>query len=307
MNKQKWLIVAAFFCTYVIWGSTYLANYWAIDSIPVFGMGGARFLAAGVLLYTLSLFFGSKKSATIRQWKNATIQGILFLAVGVGAVVWAQQFIPTSTTALIISFEPLLVMFLMWGWFRNRPPVKAFIGAAISIGGMALLINEPASFSGPDAAKGLAGILFGMSCWAVGIVLGGKLDMGENKFRATAMQMLTGGTLLLLFSFLVNDWEGWSPDQVTAKSFYAWLFLVIFGAVISFSAFNFLLRNVSADMASTNTYVNPVVAVLLGAMLNDETVTGITLLAGGILLTGVWFINSAKREKTPEIADPELV
>lgn len=302
MNNQKWLVVAAFFCTYVIWGSTYLANYWAIDTLPVFGMGGTRFLAAGVILYIMSWFFGSKETATLRQWGNATIQGILFLAVGVGAVVWAQQYIPTSTTALIISFEPLLVMLLMWGWLRSRPPNKAFLGAAISICGMALLINEPASFSGPNACKGLMGILFGMSCWAVGIILGGRLDMGKNKFRGTAMQMLSGGAILLLFSVLVNDWAGWSVSQVTAKSFYAWAFLVIFGAVVSFSAFNFLLRTVSADMAATNTYVNPVVAVFLGALLNNENVTGRTILAGAILLTGVYFINSAKRKPENDVA-----
>ncbi len=302
MNQQKWLIVLSFFCTYVIWGSTYLANYWAIQSIPVFGMGAARFLVAGLLLYALSLFFGSKTRPTLKQWGNAAIQGTLFLAVGVGAVVWAQQYIPTSTTALIISFEPLLVMILMWTWFKNRPPGRAFLGAAISIFGMSLLIQEPASFSGPGAVKGLLGILFGMSCWAVGIVLGSKLDMGENKFRATGMQMLTGGGLLLIFSLLVNDWAGWSPTQVTQQSFLAWLFLVIFGAVISFSAFNFLLRTVSADMAATNTYVNPVVAVLLGGLLNNEVITGQMLLAGGLLLTGVWFINSAKRAK-PAVAE----
>ncbi|MEM6768997.1 MAG: EamA family transporter [Bacteroidota bacterium] len=300
MNQQKWLIIGAFFCTYVIWGSTYLANYWAIQSIPIFGMGAARFLVAGLLLYGMSLFVGDKTRPTLRQWGNATIQGALFLAVGVGAVVWAQQYIPTSTTALIISFEPLLVMLLMWGWFKNRPPVKAFIGAAISIVGMSLLIQEPASFDGPEATKGLIGILFGMSCWAVGIVLGGKLDMGANKFRATGMQMLTGGFLLLVFSFVVNDWAGWSPSQVTQQSFLAWLFLVFFGAILSFSAFNYLLRTVSADMAATNTYVNPVVAVLLGGLLNNEVISGQMIIAGALLLTGVYFINSAKRKKTME-------
>lgn len=302
MNQKKWLIIGAFFCTYVIWGSTYLANYWAIQSMPVFGMGATRFLVAGLLLYLLSLFFGNKTRPTLKQWGNATIQGILFLAVGVGAVVWAQQYIPTSTTALIISFEPLLVMVLMWAWFKNRPPGKAFMGAAISIVGMSLLIQEPASFSGPDAVKGLLGILFGMSCWAVGIVLGSKLDMGDNKFRATGMQMLTGGFLLLLFSLLVNDWEGWSPEQVTRQSLLAWIFLVTLGAVVAFSAFNYLLRTVSADMAATNTYVNPVVAVLLGGLLNNETITGQMLLAGALLLTGVWFINSAKRDK-PKVVE----
>lgn len=296
MANSRWLIVGAFFCTYVIWGSTYLANYWAIDTLPIFGMGGTRFLAAGVLLFALSLFFGSRKRPTLRQWGNATVQGLLFLAIGVGAVVWAQQYIPTSTTALIISFEPLLVMLLMWAWLRNRPPGRAFLGAAVSIVGMALLVNEPATISGPDAPKGLAAIFFGMSCWALGIILGGRLDMGENKFRATGMQMLAGGALLLAFSFSIDEWAGWSIAQVSAKSLYAWIFLVLFGAVLAFSAFNYLLRTVSADMVATNTYVNPVVAVLLGGLLNDEVVTGRTVLAGALLLTGVYFINSANRD-----------
>lgn len=300
MNNQKWLVIAAFFCTYVIWGSTYLANYWAIETIPVFGMGATRFLTAGVLLYGLSLFFGDTTAPTLRQWRNAAVQGFLFLATGVGAVVWAQQFVPTSTAALVIAFEPLLVMLLMWGWLRSRPPTKAFLGAGISICGMALLINEPTSFSGPGAAKGLAAILFGMCCWAVGILLGGRLDMGGNKFRATGMQMLTGGALLLGFSLVIDDWAGWAPGQVSAKSAAAWFFLVTFGAVIAFSAFNYLLRTVSPDMASTNTYVNPVVAVLLGVFLNGETVTAMTVLAGVMLLMGVWFINSAKRAAVNE-------
>lgn len=300
MNKERWLLIGAFFCTYVVWGSTYLANFLAIQTMPVFGMGAARFLAAGILLYTVSLFFGNKQRPTLKQWGNASIQGALFLSIGVGAVVWAQQFVPTSTTALIISFEPLLVMLLMWTVLNNRPPGKAFIGAGISILGMFFLIQEPATFSGEGAMKGLAAILFGMSCWAVAILLGSKLDMGENKFRSSAMQMLAGGTQLLIFSFIVNDWAGWSPDQVSTKSFLAWSFLVVFGAVLAFSAFNYLLRTVSADMAATNTYVNPVVAVFLGWMFNNEIITGQTVLAGGLLLVGVWFINSAKRNKEPE-------
>lgn len=299
MKQSSILTLAAFFCTYVIWGSTYLANYWAIQSIPVFGMGATRFLLAGVLLYGLSFFFGDKAAPTWHQWRNATLQGVLFLTVGVGAVVWAQQFVSTSATALVIAFEPLLVMLLMWAWFQNRPPTRAFIGAAISISGMYLLVREPAGFEQPGAYQGLAAILFGMCCWAVGIVLGGKLDMGKNRFRATGMQMLTGGGLLLLFSFLVNDWAGWSPAMVSQRSLLAWLFLVLFGAVIAFSAFNYLLRTVPADIASTNTYVNPVVAVLLGGLLNEETITGQMLLAGGLLLCGVYFINSAKRSAAP--------
>ncbi|NJC26172.1 EamA family transporter [Neolewinella antarctica] len=300
MSRDQLLIVGAFFVTYFVWGSTYLANYWAIQTLPVFGMGGARFLTAGVLLYALSIFVGAKHKPTFSQFKNAGLIGVLFLTLGTGTVVWAQQWVPTSTTALIISFEPLLVMLVMWVFFRSRPPAKAFLGAAVSIAGMFLLINQPTTISGEGMVPGLIGIVFGMCCWAFGMTLSPRLDMGKNKFRATAMQMLVGGSVLLAFSFLVNDWEGFTLAQVSTRSALAWGFLVIFGAILAFSAFNFLLSKVSPDKASTNTYVNPVVAVALGALLNGESVTTQTMVAGAVMLAGVYFIQSAGKEEEGE-------
>ena len=278
--KDQYLIIAAFFVTYVVWGSTYLANYWAIDTIPVFGMGGARFLTAGVLLYGISRFAGPQESLRPRQVGNAGLIGVLFLTMGTGTVVWAQQWVPTSTTALIISFEPLLVMLLMWLGFNNRPGGKAFIGAAISIAGMYLLINQPTLLSGEGSTKGVIGILAGMGCWGLGMTLVPRLDMGNNRFKATAVQMLIGGATLMVFSLAVNDWAGWSLDQVSTRSALAFVFLVVFGAILAFSAFNYLLSRVSPDKAATNTYVNPVVAVALGALLNGEVITGRTLSPG---------------------------
>lgn len=294
MNKDQWLIIGAFATTYFVWGSTYLANYWAIDTLPVFGMGGTRFLAAGALLYLISFFKGKQGLPTVRQWANAGLIGLMFLTIGVGAVVWAQQWIPTSTTALIIAFEPLIVMIIMWIFFSNRPPLKAFLGAAISITGMFLLINQPATLAGEGSVKGLIAILSSMLCWAFAMTLSPRLDMGENKFRATAMQMLVGGMVLMAFSLVVNDWAGFRLSQVSTKSAMAWLFLVFFGAILAFSAFNYLLSRVSPDKASTNTYVNPVVAVALGALLNQEVISGQTVVAGAVMLTGVYFIQSAK-------------
>ncbi len=296
MTKDQLLIIGAFAVTYFVWGATYLANYWAIQTLPVFGMGGLRFLTAGVVLFALSFLVGDGRQPTLRQAGNAGVIGVLFLAMGTGTVVWAQQWVPTSLTALIISFEPLLVMLVMWVVFSNRPPGAAFLGALVSIGGMFLLINQPAALAGEGMVKGITGILIGMLCWAGGMTLVPRLDMGKNKFRATAMQMLVGGAVLLAFSFLVNDWAGFEWSQVSTRSALAWVFLVIFGAILAFSAFNFLLSKVSPDKAATNTYVNPVVAVALGALLNGELVTTQTVIAGAVLLAGVYFIQSAKKK-----------
>ncbi len=195
---------------------------------------------------------------------NSGIIGVLLLSVGTGAVVWSQQYIPTSTTSLIIAFEPLVVMLMMWGLLAERPPRRAFQGALVSISGMALLISQPLVIGGGDAWKGLTAIVCGMLCWGAGMLLRQRLDLGPNRVRGTAMQMIIGGVFMLVFSLLINEWEGWSIAQVTRRSAYAWVYLVIFGSIAAFSAFNYLLGKVSADKVSTNTYVNPVVAVLLG-------------------------------------------
>ena len=291
MGRDRTLILLAFATTYLVWGSTYLANYWAIDTLPPFGMGGTRFLTAGLLMYGYTWLRGDRRLPTPRQWANAALIGVLFLSVGTGAVVWAQQWIPTSTAALIIAFEPLVVMFLMWGFLANRPSWKAFFGAAVSICGMSLLITQPVVLGGAAGAGwGVLAIATGMLCWGGGMLLRPRLDLTDNPIRGTGMQMIGGGVLMLLFSLIINEWEGWSPEQLSAKSVGAWLFLVCFGSILAFSAFNFLLNKVSAEKVATNTYVNPVVAVLLGGMLNNEVITGQSVLAGGVMLLGVWFI-----------------
>lgn len=300
MRKDQWLIIGAFSITYFVWGSTYLANYWAIDSLPPFGMCGVRFLLAGSLLYAISLWKGDKTPPTRENWRNAGYMGVMFLTVGVGAVVWAQQWVDTSMAALLVAFQPLLIMLMLWGFFSTRPPGKAFFGAGISIVGMGLLIGQPELVAGKEEIIGLIAILFAIMTWALGMILNPRLNMGKNNFRSTAMQMIVGGGTAMVFSLLIGEWEGWSASQLTSKTVLSVAYLVVFGAIIAFSAFNFLMRNVSPEKAATSTYVNPVVATMLGAALNNEAVTLQSVIAGGILLTGVYFINSSKTIKVAE-------
>lgn len=300
MSRKQWLVVLAFSITYFVWGSTYLANYWAIDSLPPFGMCGVRFLTAGTLLYALSYLMGDNRDRpTPRQWANAGLLGFMFLTVGVGAVVWAQQWVPTSMAALLISFQPLLVMFILWGLFGERPAGRAFLGAGISIVGMALLIGQPELVAGPAQVRALLAVLLGLSTWGLGMTLTPRLDLGRSHVRSTAMQMLAGGALCVVVSFLFGEWSGWSPAQLSLRTVLALSYLVVFGAVLAFTAFNFLMKTVSPEKAATSTYVNPVVAMLLGALLNEEVVSRQSMLAGAILITGVYFINSARGAARP--------
>ncbi|MFT4686344.1 MAG: drug/metabolite transporter (DMT)-like permease [Bdellovibrionota bacterium] len=294
MTKEQWLIILAFAITYFVWGSTYLANKWAIDTLPPFGMCGVRFLIAGVLLYGLSFLQGDKTRPTRKQWVNSGYMGFMFLTLGVGIIVWAQQWMDTSMAALMVSFQPLIVMLIMWGVFRNRPPGKAFLGAGISIVGMGLLIGQPQMVAGPNEIKALIAVLFSICVWALGMTLNPRLDMGKNNFRSTAMQMLIGGALAMSYSLLVGEWNGWSVEAISLKSIFSLSYLIVFGAIGAFSALNFLMKTVSPEKAATGTYVNPVVAMFLGAMLNDEAVSIQSVIAGAILITGVYFINSSR-------------
>ncbi|MFT5999829.1 MAG: drug/metabolite transporter (DMT)-like permease [Neolewinella sp.] len=303
MTREQWLTIGAFAITYFVWGSTYLANYWAIDSLPPFGMCGVRFLLAGVLLYGLSLLTGDKTPPTTENWRNASYMGVMFLSIGVGGVVWAQQWVDTSMAALLVAFQPLLIMVLLWTFFSTRPPNKAFLGAAVSIVGMGLLIGQPQLVAGKAEIIGLAVILLSIITWAFGMILNPRLDMGKNNFRSTAMQMIVGGSVAMTFSITIGEWEDWSVEQLSMKSILATSYLVIFGAIIAFSAFNYLMRNVSPEKAATNTYVNPVVAALLGAALNNEAVTLQSVIAGVILLMGVYFINSSKATAKPLVKE----
>ncbi len=302
MKKQQWLVVLAFTITYFVWGSTYLANKWAIDTLPPFGMCGVRFLIAGGLLYGLSFLQGDKTRPTRKQWLNAGYMGCMFLTVGVGVVVWAQQWMDTSMAALLVSFQPLIVMFIMWGVFKNRPPGKAFLGAAISIIGMGLLIGQPQLVAGPNEIKALCAVLFAVCVWGLGMTLNPRLDMGKNNFRSTAMQMLIGGALAMGASLLFSEWNGWTAENLSLKSIFSLSYLIIFGAIVAFSAFNFLMKTVSPEKAATSTYVNPVVAMLLGALLNNEAVTLQSVIAGAILITGVYFINSSRSKAVKDRA-----
>lgn len=294
MGRDRLFIILAFGCTYFVWGATYLANYWAIDSIPVFGMGGCRFLIAGTMMYAFAALRRKSPRPRPHQVLNAGLIGVLLLTVGTGAVVWAQQYIPTSTTSLIIAFEPLVIMMMMWGFLSNRPPLRAFIGAFISIVGMSLLITQPIALGEEDYVFGLLGIATGMLCWGTGMLLRQRLDLGPDQLRATATQMLVAGAVLLSISYGFDEWADWSFAQLTTKSALAFLFLIFFGSIAAFTAFNYLLSKVSAEKVATNTYVNPIVAVLLGGLLNGEKITEQSMLAGAILLTGVYFINSSK-------------
>ena len=288
-----WPVIGAFAVIYVVWGSTYLANYFAIQSIPPFLMSGCRFTAAGLALYAFTMV-RKKPAPTLRQWFNAGLIGILFLAFGTGGVVWAEQYIDTSMAALIVAFDPLLIMTLMWLFHKTKVGSRSWMGAGLGVIGMVLLVGQPQLTGSRMAVWGLLAIGISMTAWATASIYVSRVELPQSRMRSTAMQMITGGGVLLIFSAAVGEFGQFDWVQVTPKSAFSWVYLVFFGSLLGFSCFNYLLMRVSPEKVATSTYVNPVVALLLGWSLNGETITGQSLLAGAILLTGVFFINTSK-------------
>jgi drug/metabolite transporter (DMT)-like permease len=294
--SNQWLIILAFAAVYIIWGSTYLFNYQAIQSIPPFLMSGTRFFTAGLLLYTLGVWRGAPRPS-LEEWRNTALMGTLFLSLGTGAVVWALNIIDTGMAALLIAIDPLLIMGLLWLLFRQSLGWRGILGGIIGIIGTVLLVGQPQLSSRPGAMLGLLAIAVGMLAWALGSIYVSRVRQPESRWRRSAMQMLGGGAGLILFSLLSGEALTFSWANMTWLSFGSWLYLIFFGSIIAFSSFNFLLAQVSPEKVATSTYVNPVVALFLGWAVNDEVVTQQSVLAGAVLLTGVFFINSNKRHK----------
>ncbi len=298
--KEKWLIIGAFAAIYLIWGSTYLANLFAIQEIPPYFMAGWRFLIAGVLLFTL-MFIQGKAIPTTKQWKNGALMGFLFLSIGNGALVKALEFIDSGMAALLIAFDPLLMVMAMWILIGIVPGKKNIFGTFLGIIGMVILIGQPSIMTSWGSLKGIGLVSLSMLSWTAASIYVSRVNLPESKGMSTAVQMLTGGIFLIIYSMLTGETHGFSLEQITTKGWLSWLYLVFFGSIIAFSSFNYLLHKVSPDKVSTGTLINPIVALFLGWMFNNEQVTLQSLIATIVLLSGVFFINSHKTTPTAKL------
>jgi drug/metabolite transporter (DMT)-like permease len=304
-RNERWLIIGAFAAVYIVWGSTYLANYWAIQSIPPFLMSATRFLSAGALLYAAAAMSGVP-APNWKQWRVAALMGFLMLSVGTGGVVWAVQYVDTGIVALIVAFQPLLVILLMWIMRRKRPGAMVLGGVALGIAGMALLVSQKKLTADERSVMGICVVFVSMLSWGYATVTTRRGLMPSSGMRSSAMQMIGGAAGLLVMSAIVGEWRHFELARIGPRSALAWVYLVLMGSILTFSAYNYLLRRVSPDKVSTSNYVNPVVALLLGWGLNGEVVSARSLLAAAIMLLGVFFINTRLKPKWTPSFTPRL-
>jgi drug/metabolite transporter (DMT)-like permease len=292
-RASKAKLVLAFAALYTIWGSTYLAIKFAVETIPPYLMSAARFIVAGLILFTWSRWRGSP-SPSRREWRDGTIVGMLLLAGGNGAVGWAEQRVPSGITALLVASVPMWAVIIDWARpHGRRPSLVVSIGLLIGLAGVAVLAAPEFGGATPGAGVGATVLILGSISWAAGSIYSRQSVRPSSALMSTALQMIGGSFGLLAVAIILGEPSRFELARITLKSFLGWAYLVTCGGLIGFTAYAYVLRETTPAKATTYAYVNPVVAVLLGWAFANEPISVRTIAAAGIILAGVAMISLA--------------
>lgn len=295
-TRETVLIVIAFFAIYVIWGSTYLLNKIAVQEISPFFLSSFRFTIAGLLIFGIAKILKLPLTITRKQFLNNTLAGFLFLIYGNGVFVWALKYIDSGFAALEASTLPLAVLILMRIIYKQKIQTMSFIGVCLGIIGIYLLVSQQDITAGDNSLLGIIMIATCIVSWALGSIFVSRADLHSSYFVNSGYQMFVSGILLSFFSLVLGE-EWKSPLLWKDATQNSMLLLILFGSIVAFTAFNFLLKKVSPEKVSTSSYVNPIIALLLGWYVLDEKIALQSILAAMVLLLGVYFINSSKNKK----------
>jgi drug/metabolite transporter (DMT)-like permease len=289
---------------YLVWGSTYLGIAVAVQTIPPFLMASSRFLLAGLILLGWSVAREGRAFAppTRREWRDSAVVGALLLGGGMGMVAFGEQTIPSGITALLIAMMPVWVAILGRVFLGERLPRLAAVGIVVGFGGVAILIG-PSAFGGPGALDplGLAAVLVSPIAWAIGSLFAShRAVLPRRPLVATGVQMVLGGLVLAVMGVVTGELSRLDVGAISRASWIALAYLTLVGSLLAFTAFGWLLRVAPLPLVTTYAYVNPVVAVILGAIVLGDPVVPRTVVAGTVIVFAVALIVTARgRMRTP--------
>jgi len=288
-SRPGWLVPLAFGLVYVLWGSTYLAIKLAIETIPPFVMAGARFLIAGGLLYAVARLLGAPRPAR-GEWGPASIVGLFLLLGGNGLVVLGQKTVPSGLASLIVAGVALwMALFDALRPGGKWPTLPAAVGLLGGFAGVALLIGPWSGGVHPWGALALVGATIS---WALGSIYARGARLPKSPFIATAVEMMAGGAALLVLSLVTGQSAQLDFSTISMKSVAAMAYLLVFGSIVAFTAYVWLLSVKPASLVATYAYVNPVVAVALGALFAGEAMGPRTLVAAAFIVASVAVITT---------------
>jgi drug/metabolite transporter (DMT)-like permease len=290
-----WKLLTALWTVYLVWGSTYLAIKVSVETMPAFLSAGTRFLLAGGLLATILLATGRSIRVSRRELASSALLGLSLLALGVGMVTLAETRIDSSIAAMIAGTVPLQVI-LLRTLARERVALATRLSVLAGLAGLGLVVVPGGD--GAASAVGLAIMLGASVSWSLGSFFGHRLPLPKDGFVATTWEMLSAGVFLVLFGAVAGELGSVDAAAFSGRSIAAWLYLAVVGSLVGFTAYAWLLRNAPISKVVTHQYVNPLVAIALGALLLDEKLSA-TVLAGAALIVGSVFV-AVRQERPPK-------
>jgi drug/metabolite transporter (DMT)-like permease len=296
MKTKVWIALLAL---YIVWGSTYLAIRFSVETIPPFMHAALRFLISGAILYAWRRMSGDP-APTAGNWKSTAIVGTALLLGGNGLVAWAEKSVPSGIAALMISTSPFwLVLFESMRAGGSKPSWQGILGLIIGFGGVFLLIG-PTEITGGERSFDTFGVvllLLAPLFWSMGSIYARGADMPKSTLLSTGMQMLTGALALFIVSAFKGEFNGFNLADVSSRSWWGLIYLITFGSLVGFVSYGWLLHNAPVSLTSTYAYVNPIVAVFLGWLLANEELNARIAIASTIIVGSVVLINSARQVK----------
>jgi len=266
------VILLAFAAIYVVWGSTYLCNKILVYQVPPFFLSGSRFVIASLLVGIWCVMTGRKVKLTGHKLSNAVVAGFLFLTLGNGCLVYGLQYLDSGFTALLVSVVPLVVLVMLYFMKGTKISYMSLVGIGLGLLGIYLLVAQDGIDLAGSNWVGLVGILVSLLSWSYASIYVGERDLPADSLINTGIQMLAGGLMLIVMS-LLTEFDAIHIASVTTHGWLAFGFLVLFGSILAFTAFNFLLLHVSPEKVATSGYVNPIVAMILGYLFLNEAIT----------------------------------
>jgi drug/metabolite transporter (DMT)-like permease len=297
-------LLLAFFCIYVVWGSTYLGIRYAVETIPPLIVAAVRHIVAGAVLLAWAYARGYRP--TWHEWRASAVLGFLYFVLGHGSLHWAETVVPSGWAALLIASEPIWIAVMATFAAHERLTSKTVIGLLLGIAGVALLVGEGTATGQRMMVIGSIAILLGTLAWSVGVMYALKAPLPRNAMARAGMPEIVGSTVLFIVAAFTGEFSKLHISSITPRSAWSLVYLITFGSIITFTAYTWLLDHISPTLVSTHTYVNPVIAVLVGWLWAGELVNSRIIEAGALTLLAVFLISRGTRKATqPQPIDEE--
>ena len=301
-NKNQPLkIWSGLITLYLVWGSTYLCIRFVVESVPPFMASGCRNFFAGLLLLIFSIISKKYQKTSRKLLITTTLSGFFMLTLGNGFFTIAAQWIPSSYSALFSASGPVMLIALLWLMNNEKPKQKVIIGAVLGVVGVGILMSlKSLALKGTEQyyLLGILLLFLAVLGWNIGVVLVKKANVNNyNATQISGMQMLIGGALSLIISGLYGEFNNFHFENIPSKALWSFAYLLTFGSIIAFLVFGWLSKVAPPTLVATYTYVNPLVAMILGATFANERLHPMMILAGGIIITAVILITSANRKQ----------